>query len=56
MEISNWYQTPNQIEFSTYYSIDMTSGDTIAGIMGNPQMQMDLKENGSNVFSISVNE
>ena len=57
MEISNWYQTPNQIEFSTYYSIHMTSGDTIAGIMGNMPMQMDLKQNGmTDVFSVSVNK
>jgi len=47
MEINNWYQTPNQIEFSTYGM----------GIMGNMPMQMDLKQNGmTNVFSISVNK
>ena len=47
MEINNWYRTPNQIEFSTYGM----------GIMGNMQMQMDLKENGMrDVFSISVNK
>ena len=47
MEINNWYRTPNQIEFSTYGM----------GIMGNMQMQMNLKENGmTDVFSISVNK
>ncbi len=47
MEINNWYKTPNQIEFSTYGM----------GIMGNMQMQMDLKQNGmTDVFSISVNK
>ena len=34
MEINNWYQTPNQIEFSTY-------GD---GIMGDMEKQMQLKQ------------
>ncbi len=47
MEINNWYKTPNQIEFSTYGM----------GIMGNMQMQMNLKQNGmTDVFSISVNK
>ena len=47
MEINNWYQTPNQIEFSTY-------GD---GIMGDMEKQMQLKQNGmTDVFSVSVNQ
>ena len=47
MEINNWYKTPNQIEFSTYGM----------GIMGNMQMQMDLKKNGmTDVFSVTVDK
>ena len=47
MEINNWYQTPNQIEFSSYGM----------GIMMNMPMQMDLKQNGmTDVFSVSVNK
>ena len=40
MEINNWYNSP-PIEFSTYYTIDMT-GDTIPGIMMNMIMQMNI--------------
>ena len=47
MEINNWYKTPNQIEFSTYGM----------GIMGNMQMQMDLKQNGTtDVFSVTLDK
>ena len=47
MEINNWYKTPNQIEFSTYGM----------GIMGNMQMQMDLKQNGmTDVFSVTIDK
>ena len=56
MEINNWYQTPNQIEFSSYWFIDM-AGDTISGIMGNMQKQMQLQANGrKDVFSVTVNQ
>ena len=44
MEINNWYQTPNQIAFSTYFQ---------GGIMANHTIQEDLEENGkTDVFSI----
>jgi len=57
MEINNWYQTPNQIEFSTYYTIHMTSGDTIAGIMMSMEKQMQLKQNGmTDVFSVTLDK
>ena len=47
MEINNWYKTPNQIEFSTYGM----------GIMGNMQIQMDLKQNGmADVFSVTLDK
>ena len=46
-EINNWYQTPNQIEFSSYGM----------GIMGNMQMQMDIQMNGiTDVFSVTVDK
>ena len=57
MEINNWYQTPHQIEFSTYYTIDMTSGDTITGIMMNMMMQMNIQMNGiTDVFSVTLDK
>lgn len=47
MEINNWYKTPNQIEFSTYGM----------GIMGNMDMQRDLKQNGmADVFSVTLDK
>ena len=47
MEINNWYQTPNEIAFSTYGM----------GIMMNMEKQMQLKQNGmTDVFSVSVNQ
>ncbi|MBC8265625.1 MAG: hypothetical protein H8E84_01530 [Flavobacteriales bacterium] len=47
MEINNWYQTPNEIAFSTYGM----------GIMMNMQKQMELKQNGmTDIFSVSVNQ
>ena len=47
MEINNWYQTPNEIAFSTYG----------AGIMGDMAKQMQLKLNGmTDVFSVSVRQ
>jgi hypothetical protein len=47
MEINNWYQTPNQIEFSSYGM----------GIMMNMMMQNDLKMNGStDVFSVTLDK
>ena len=47
MEINNWYQTPNEIAFSTYGN----------GIMGDPNKQDQLKQNGmTDVFSVSVNQ
>tara|TARA_B100002003_G_C14108239_1_gene533050 strand:+ start:222 stop:953 length:732 start_codon:yes stop_codon:yes gene_type:complete len=47
MEINNWYQTPYQIEFSTFGN----------GIMGNLEKQMQLQANGiADVFSVSVNQ
>jgi len=52
MEINNWYQTPNQIEFSTYINPDGSPG-----IMGNMQKQMELQANGmADVFSVSVTQ
>jgi hypothetical protein len=45
MEINNWYQTPNQIEFSSYGM----------GIMMNMMMQMNVQMNGiTDVFSVTV--
>ncbi|MDG2264172.1 MAG: hypothetical protein P8L19_03870 [Flavobacteriales bacterium] len=50
MEINNWYQGPNEIEFSTYVNPDGSSG-----IMMNMEKQMQLKANGSlDVFSVTV--
>ena len=47
MEINNWYQTPNQIEFSSYGM----------GIMMNMMMQMNIQMNGStDVFSVTVDK
>jgi len=47
MESNNWYQTPHEIAFSTYG----------AGIMGNMEKQMQLKQNGmADVFSVSVSQ
>jgi hypothetical protein len=47
MEINNWYQTPNQIEFSSYGM----------GIMMNMMMQNNLKMNGStDVFSVTLDK
>ena len=47
MEINNWYQTPNQIEFSTYGM----------GIMMNMMMQMNIQMNGiTDVFSVTIDK
>ena len=47
MEINNWYQTPNQIEFSSYGM----------GIMMNMMMQTNIQMNGStDVFSVTVDK
>jgi len=47
MELNNWYQTPNQIEFSSYGM----------GIMMNMMMQMNIQMNGiTDVFSIDVSK
>ena len=47
MEINNWYQTPNEIEFSNYGM----------GIMMNMMMQMDIQMNGrTDVFTITVDK
>ena len=47
MEINNWYQTPNQIEFSSYGM----------GIMMNMMMQMNIQMNGiTDVFSVTVDK
>ena len=47
MEINNWYQAPNQIEFSSYGM----------GIMMNMEKQMQLKQNGmTDVFSVIVDK
>ena len=43
MEINNWYQNPNSITLST------------DGIMGNMELQMQLKQNGADVFSTTIN-
>jgi len=43
MEVNNWYQNPNSITLST------------DGIMGNMTMQMQIKQNGTDVFSTSKN-
>ena len=45
MDINNWYNSPNQIEFSSYGM----------GIMMNMMMQMNIQMNGmTDVFSIDV--
>ena len=45
MEINNWYNSPNQIDFSSYGM----------GIMMNMMMQMDIKMNGIiDVFSVDI--
>ena len=45
MEINNWYNSPNQIDFSSYGM----------GIMMNMMMQMDIKMNGiRDVFSVDI--
>ena len=45
MEINNWYNSPNQIEFSSYGM----------GIMMNMMMQMNIQMNGTtDVFSVTV--
>ena len=45
MEINNWYNSPNQIDFSSYGM----------GIMMNMMMQMDIKTNGvTDVFSVDI--
>ena len=45
MEINNWYQTPNEIAFSTYGM----------GIMMSMEKQMQLKQNGkTDVFSVTT--
>lgn len=45
MEINNWYNSPNQIDFSSYGM----------GIMMNMMMQMDIKMNGiTDVFSVDI--
>ncbi|MBT5750788.1 MAG: hypothetical protein HOI39_06655 [Flavobacteriales bacterium] len=47
MEINNWYNSPNQIEFSSYGM----------GIMGDMQMQMDIQKNGiTDVFSVTIDK
>ena len=47
MEINNWYNSPNQIEFSSYGM----------GIMMNMVMQMNIQMNGTtDVFSIDVSK
>jgi hypothetical protein len=43
MEIKNWYQNPNTISLTT------------DGIMGDSNKQMQLKQNGADVFSTSIN-
>jgi len=45
MEINNWYNSPNQIEFSSYGM----------GIMMNMMMQIDIQMNGvTDVFSVTI--
>ena len=45
MEINNWYNSPNQIDFSSYGM----------GIMMNMMLQMDIKMNGiTDVFSVDI--
>ena len=47
MEINNWYNSPNQIEFSSYGM----------GIMMNMMMQMNIQMNGTtDVFSVTVDK
>ena len=47
MEINNWYNSPNQIEFSSYGM----------GIMMNMMMQMNIQMNGiTDVFSVDVSK
>ena len=43
MEINNLYQNPNSITLST------------DGIMGNKMIQMQIKQNGADVFSTTIN-
>jgi hypothetical protein len=43
MEVNNWYQNPNSITLST------------DGIMGNKMIQMQIKQNGADVFSTTIN-
>jgi len=52
MEINNWYQGPNEIEFSTYVNPDGSSG-----IMMNMMMQMNIQMNGvTDVFSVTLDK
>jgi len=52
MEINNWYQGPNEIEFSTYVNPDGS-----AGIMMNMMMQMNIQMNGiTDVFSVTASQ
>jgi hypothetical protein len=47
MEINNWYNSPNQVEFSSYGM----------GIMMNMMMQMNIQMNGiTDVFSVDVSK
>ena len=47
MEINNWYNSPNQIEFSSYGM----------GIMMNMMIQMNIQMNGiTDVFSVTVDK
>ena len=47
MELNNWYNSPNQIEFSSYGM----------GIMMNMMMQMDIQMNGAtDVFSVTIDK
>jgi len=47
MEINNWYNSPVQIEFSSYGM----------GIMGNKEIQRDIKMNGeADVFSVTLDK
>ena len=45
MNLNKWYTSPNTYNFE----------DFNAGIMGNPEVQQLLHENGVNVFSVEVN-
>ena len=47
MEINNWYDSPHQIEFSSYGT----------GIMMDTTMQENIQQNGiANVFSVTVDK